>query len=63
MNECDKVSDRRDEVIERMLATPPQPKPSPKKGKVSPPELLRTQRSQEQTDGSRNEDGSAAQGR
>lgn len=30
------VSERRDEVIKRMLATPPQPKPNPKKkGKAS----------------------------
>lgn len=29
------VEDRRDEVVRRMLATPPQPKPNPKKGKPS----------------------------
>jgi hypothetical protein len=31
----DDAARRRDEVIKRMLATPPQPKPSPKKGKAS----------------------------
>ena len=28
------VDERRDEVVKRMLATPPQPKVSPKKGKA-----------------------------
>lgn len=29
------VADRRDEVVKRMLATPPQPKVGPKKGESS----------------------------
>ncbi|MFN7882472.1 MAG: hypothetical protein ACK5PF_05600 [bacterium] len=33
----EQVAQRRDEVVKRMLATPPQPKPSPAKRKASPP--------------------------
>lgn len=29
------LAERRDEVVKRMLATPPQPKVGPKKGKAS----------------------------
>lgn len=29
------VEERRDDVVRRMLATPPQPKATPKKGKAS----------------------------
>jgi hypothetical protein len=35
MSEPDPTAERRDEVVKRMLATPPQPKTSPQKKKTA----------------------------